>query len=482
MEKGSKLELVLEAPGGEYAISKKKTSSNSIVSKINDKEYTLVSQFSKAISEIFGDETTFCKLVFMDQSDKYDLVTEMDSKRLKILRELFDLSDLDKKYEEYNSELKCKLNNLNNLFNIKNKISSLKNEILNIDVSEPSSEDFEALLADKHVELSTLKKKRETQKENNVLYANLAFIRKMESEHDLVAIEATLEKIKSLKEALNINKSWKNVGCKSNPLPCVFLKSLSKSTSLEANEEELKALEASLPKDLNLYKSLKLKYKDKEDVVLDETDYEQLIENVNSEIFDLKLKRQQQLADIKLVELKKSLSLNLTECQELYSEDKVSDLEEEIRDLRFLAALCGKRGISLYVIKLLALELQEILDELILKSELNLKISLQASDSVENLDMLSILFGEKQYDVNKASGGEIALVKILFKLAIMIYLNRYFGNYKVLLVDEPTAALDDTNKAVIVDLIKSLKSEFNQIIVVSHDPKLVNSADNRIAV
>ena len=57
------------------------------------------------------------------------------------------------------------------------------------------------------------------------------------------------------------------------------------------------------------------------------------------------------------------------------------------------------------------------------------------------------------------------------------------NNYKILIADEPTTALDVTVQAQIVDLLKKLNKERQtSIIFISHDLSLVNQLCQRVIV
>lgn len=475
------IELDLETPSGNFVVSKIQNSSKSLVSKINEKIFNLAGAYAKEISDIFGDETTFCKLVMMDQMGSYDLVKEKDSSRLKILRELFDLSDLDKKHEAYKFQLKEEKLKLTNLIKSRENISLLEKQIQDIEVEDTPPEDLTETLIKKDKQLKELKKKQQDRYASLAASKDLEFIRVFKLNNDIEELETITKEIKKLEDNLKIKASWNEIGCKDNPLPCVFIRNRKALNSNVDEEAKLEELKNKIPAKYKDFIYLEQKYRNVKEQP-DTTDYSDLIDKLTEEITEIKMSQVRNKERLNLLAIKNRLIKELDICKQSCSSTEQSLLEERILDLTFLTNLCGKTGISLYMIKLLALELQTIIDELIKKTELNLKIKLVTSDAPENLDMLSILFGDKGYDVNKASGGEIALVKILFKLAIMLYLNRYFGNYKVLCLDEPTAGLDDVNKEVVLDIIKLFKKEFNQIIVVSHDTRLVNSADNRIVL
>jgi putative ABC transport system ATP-binding protein len=51
---------------------------------------------------------------------------------------------------------------------------------------------------------------------------------------------------------------------------------------------------------------------------------------------------------------------------------------------------------------------------------------------------------------------------------------------KLLLADEPTGNLDETNEQIVIDLLRELHVEGHTILMVTHDPSIGRLADRRI--
>ncbi len=51
---------------------------------------------------------------------------------------------------------------------------------------------------------------------------------------------------------------------------------------------------------------------------------------------------------------------------------------------------------------------------------------------------------------------------------------------KLLLADEPTGNLDETNERIVIDLLRELHTEGHTIVMVTHDPSIGRLADRRI--
>ena len=104
-------------------------------------------------------------------------------------------------------------------------------------------------------------------------------------------------------------------------------------------------------------------------------------------------------------------------------------------------------------------------------SEDDLKIAIQNSclkDFVEKLPKgLETIIGEKN---NKISGGQAQRIGLARALA---------KKPQILILDEPTNALDTETEAEILENLKALKSDFT-IIIISHDDNPLKICDDII--
>lgn len=479
MEKGGSIEVNLVSKGYDYNITKSMDNKR-FVSSLNDTEYTLVSNFAGAIEPIFGDANTFTKLVYMDQNNKYDLVTAADSKRLEVLRKLLDLDSFEAKQEVYKKELKECQTRIANLAALDEEILQLEQELINNYLRELAPWNAQAY-AEYKIKLASMKAANKAQEKNLLVISQLKVIEEFEAENDVQEYWDKEKRLKAAKEELAIAKGWSDIGCRANPLPCMFLKN---KTQNKANTEDLEA-EVDFLKDF-LYSSKWASYKDLKYVVkpvLVESEYytQEQLDEVQELISQQEQFKATYEANQLLNKAYEAHKQRLASKRALRGTESLQELEQKVNDLRFLIDLCGKNGLSLLVIDLVKIELQNIIDELIEFSELDISIELSTSKK-DDLDSFQILFGPKKIDINKASGGEIALVRLMFKLALMTYLNRYFGAYKVLLLDESTAAMDEENTEAVVNIIKKLCVEFNQIIMVTHSSRILQSADHRVSL
>lgn len=104
------------------------------------------------------------------------------------------------------------------------------------------------------------------------------------------------------------------------------------------------------------------------------------------------------------------------------------------------------------------LKQQSLFDEHSLIKIKKLLSELNIQESMWNLSPLTFSGGEQQ---------RVNLAKTLI------------GNYSILLLDEPTASLDDINKSIVIDMIKSKLKKDVTIIVIVHDKKIRNEICTR---
>lgn len=476
MGKDSFIETVLTAKGEVYTL-RKELANKRFVSYINGSLKELVGQYASAIEPIFGSSGLFSKLVFMDQKGKFDLVEAKSTERLKVLRELFDLEYFDVKLKQYKDLYKEKNEALAIYSRDKEYLKSLQKEYDEMEVPE----DF----GFNQKELDSLKSKlislqNEAKLYKQFIYENeqLAWALEFQKKWDVNALRANLNQIQELRGKIKFSNDSKGIGCLSNPLPCVFLKN-KVLVDVEETRAKLKALEEDFPEEglqrFSLWekKSAKGASTKGRDVAQEELDA------LQKQITSLEVIKGSSKLRESLVKAKNNLANRIANLAESMAQRNPDELQDDIQSLRFLMELCSKSGLSLYLINIIKLELQDVINELISFTGIPLIINLSTAKKDE-LDSFDILFGEEQYEVSECSGGEMNLVKILFKLAIMIYLNRSFGNYKVLIMDEPTANCDPENTEIVADIIRKLCKEFEQIIVVTHSDNLANSCDHRI--
>ena len=151
----------------------------------------------------------------------------------------------------------------------------------------------------------------------------------------------------------------------------------------------------------------------------------------------------------------------------IYNNNKiniVNSLEHQIINLR--KYLIGYVSLFLRVLPRVptieivsdTLKQQSLFDEHSLIKIKKLLSELNIQESMWNLSPLTFSGGEQQ---------RVNLAKTLI------------GNYSILLLDEPTASLDDINKSIVIDMIKSKLKKNVTIIVIVHDNKIRNEICTR---
>lgn len=108
----------------------------------------------------------------------------------------------------------------------------------------------------------------------------------------------------------------------------------------------------------------------------------------------------------------------------------------------------------------------------------NLKIALEHVKADKQEMIASVLRdvgleGFEKKKIFQCSGGEqqrIAIARLLLKPCELV------------LCDEPTGSLDKDNKALVFDLLRTLKRRGKTIVVVSHDQDMVDVADTIITI
>lgn len=450
--------------------------------------FSLVKLFDDKVQKVFGDEALFLGLVFGDQNNKFDLISCSDSERLFFLRKVFNLGCFDDLNKHYKSELITVVeqitakNNIDKsiqeLLDISNQlvcpsnqaVQEVANKISSLELMIKFNEENLAALKDQN-ELAKLELELETFEQNTALV-----------NWDLIK-EAVM--LKGQLKVIDVGcSSYDNIGCKENPiLSCSLLKAFNPEKRKQV-QKELDELKPKIPIDFELLYRMK---------TFDMPALKQKIQNLESKLKDFVIDyaaltphelhlAKENLASLKqtydayykALNTKTSIVQKMSDLQEKY--DKIPlDIDQRFDAYTALSELTGKHGIPMLILSSIANKLQNIIQDLVDNSDLKIKISIEA-DHTE----FKILFGPDKLPVKLCSGGQKALIRILFKLGIMIYLNQYYGNYKVLIMDEPTAAIDYETTIDIAVLFKTASKHFNQIIVVTHCSDFAQVADHVI--
>jgi putative ABC transport system ATP-binding protein len=129
----------------------------------------------------------------------------------------------------------------------------------------------------------------------------------------------------------------------------------------------------------------------------------------------------------------------------------------------------------------------------------NIGIILQQNHFIESIPVLEnivlaswLATGKKEKQKAKALLEHLHLEKQSHKLPSQLSVGQQqrvsiaralINNPKVLLADEPTSSLDDTNTFKVADLLENLAKEYNTaLIIVTHDSRLKQRFSNQIAL
>ena len=165
----------------------------------------------------------------------------------------------------------------------------------------------------------------------------------------------------------------------------------------------------------------------------------------------------------------------------------IAELRYRVESYELLERAFSKSGISHYLASSALPELQEIFNSLLQVSfDERLKIVFEniATKGKSIKESFSIIKtnSRKPHDVRHCSGGEKAVLKMLWKLTLLVYQSRRNVGYRCLILDEPTAWMDDENVEATVKMLQHVSGRFDQIIMVTHSNELAQMADHIITL
>lgn len=393
-----------------------------------------------------------------------------------------------------------------------------------------------ASLKTKQVELTTLKNKqyaylqqleqrKVVDEYKNRLQLSHEQQQKLAEQIDVATTEIeSLEGYKSRERFIEIRDSLpnferkacdlENAGCKDKPIPCIFTqKAVEAQRQANILKGELSITPWTAEREL-YYLSLfanretviqmvqsQLTYQNQTNYVIEQM--EQALLSETEAVSDKqikKLEREIALLEVDRLRLQESLltQSNVSAVASHQMEDsgkKIKEIEEKlpglmanlenVETISTLLAATGPEGICQDLIATALPAIQRQLELLCEQVDLPFTITLgtqriTAGGACKETFQLTFnrLDNGKAYDVRATSGGERAVVRLLWRLAII--LTRADGRYKVLLLDEPTAANDEDYTDAIMQLLEYTKDKFSQIIMVTHDKNLSNRIDNCI--
>ena len=283
--------------------------------------------------------------------------------------------------------------------------------------------------------------------------------------------------------------------------------------SIEAAKEVIRTIEKYETKQQGLYYNLQRYQKD---VSSTQTRQSSIVDKLNKYNIDLeKLSKDTLLKELKqaqkeldTVEEQKSLLkqkvLKMIQSKTLM-EDKMKTINNHqkyaiqinvyINKLRLinqeynlLAHAFSRNGIPSYILENTLPELERTTNDIlstIMKEPFYIKFKVQKktkSDKVKDTFDLSIFVNNVERQFNSCSGGEKVRVSIAIRLAISKLLSQSTGTkISFLLIDE-IEYLDSAGLESFVDIINSIKNEFDTILIISHLAKLKNIISNHIVI
>ena len=183
-------------------------------------------------------------------------------------------------------------------------------------------------------------------------------------------------------------------------------------------------------------------------------------------------------------QLIESFSLMRTELKALQEEVQAEEKVEA--DHLVLAKAFGRDGIPQMIFESAVPHFQGLLNDIM--QEFDNKWAIQVvsqketkSGTVhEHIDIL-VDDGMGEREISGYSGGERKLLKNLVRVAFSVMQAQRSGKgLKVLVLDEATDAMDESNAEAFIRVLNRLKGFFNQVFIVSHNDRMLASIPSRI--
>lgn len=484
-----KVAFGLKANDEYHTVEHKPNPKGGLVAYFDDVECKLKSALATEVVPRFGDSNVFESVVFMDQDAQTDLVQASEAERLSILSKLLNLDILEdhrKLYAKQHKEEKAKFDRLQVL---------KEREAEKQEAVHRHGKTLGPLLPPDTTEILRLENILEERQKHNYLYARYESWLEVkqwleqnpgEAPEVISELRGRVERLHVLDSDITRMKavlSQKDIGCGPNYLPCSLLRGASSSKLTELLEEQKRLFLLGKEHEILELQAIVERQRAKLQRT-HEPEFDHMPERLDS-VENTKLQLKALKADRDLyLNARRELDLAQEALRKVQTELRdLEGLETRVEGLAFLERLCSKKGLPLYVISSIVVGLQKQLDEILEMAEIDLriKISLSKEADAEIADSFHILFSSRGFGfapAKFASGGQLTMIRVLFKLALMLYLNKYFGNYKVLIMDEPEKGLDVDNLNVLMTLLCKLKDRLNQVIVITHNQQIEAIADN----
>lgn len=167
---------------------------------------------------------------------------------------------------------------------------------------------------------------------------------------------------------------------------------------------------------------------------------------------------------------------------------EVNVLTHILEEDKILAKAFSRNGIPSYILENTLPELEKATNNIlktIMKEPFYVKFNIQKktkTDKIKDTFDLSIFVDNIERQFNTCSGGEKVRISIAIRLAISKLLSQNTGvKIKFLLIDE-LEYLDVDGLEKFVEIVESIKSQFDTILIISHLTKLKDMMDNFIVI
>lgn len=175
--------------------------------------------------------------------------------------------------------------------------------------------------------------------------------------------------------------------------------------------------------------------------------------------------------------------------KELFDMKKHAKIQRmKIEEDKILANAFSRNGIPSYILENTLPELERTTNTIlktIMKEPFYVKFNIQKktkNDKIKDTFDLSIFVDNIERQFNTCSGGEKVRISIAIRLAISKLLSQNTGvKIKFLLIDE-LEYLDVDGLEKFVEIVESIKSQFDTILIISHLVKLKDMMDNFIVI
>lgn len=417
---------------------------------------------------------------------------------------LKELKTLEKQKEEYSIMLQKKLELENKLTSAKSSLALKKQGKENLLKNLNEIKNHLAALEKDSARCPTCGQEIDKDNKQKVIKDLRLKIKELDSESGKIKIESEDSQIKKLQTEINLikldNHKYKETVDKLNEI-----------SNLQEKREKLIAAQATLESEKKVVQELRSLFTNKKSQIEKmETEVKKLPNLINAlkSLENQLNQKENQLNSLKTEE-KEARNL-LGQATELISRaeqmeklskqkiDERSQHQKEKGSFEELALAFGKKGIQAMIIETAIPEIEDeannLLDRLTsgrmkirLETQKETKTKIETSEGkvhalVETLDIIiSDEMGERPYE--NYSGGEQFRVNVAIRLALSKLLTRRAGaKLQFLVLDEGFGTQDVEGKTKIVEVLDTIKNDFEKIIVITHLEELKEEFPVRIEV